>query len=69
MAPLVQQEKIQPLSVPYGDRLLLDTKAAADMLTVSEKTLERLPIPRVKVNSLTRWRRCDLEMYVRSLAP
>jgi hypothetical protein len=69
MAAPTAVSEIKPVTVPHADRLLLDTKAAADLLSVSEKTLERLPIPRVKVNALTRWRRCDLDDYVRSLTP
>ena len=55
-------------AVPISERLLLDTQAAAELLSVSPKTLERLPIPRVKIGALVRWRRLDLDSYVRSLA-
>jgi uncharacterized protein YbbK (DUF523 family) len=48
---------------------MLDTQAAAEMLSVCPKTLEKLPIPRVRLPNVKRtlWRRCDLEQYVRSL--
>jgi hypothetical protein len=64
-APLAVQQ--QQSSVPVSERLLLDEQDAADMLTVSVKTLRKLPIPRVKIGALVRYRRLDLDAYVRSL--
>jgi hypothetical protein len=65
-APLAVQ---QQQSVPVSERLLLDEQDAANMLTVSVKTLRKLPIPRVKIGALVRYRRLDLDAYVRSLHP
>lgn len=58
------------LSVPPAQRLLLEEQDAADMLSVSVKTLRKLPIPRIKLPgiALIRYRREDLETYSRSLA-
>jgi hypothetical protein len=64
-APLAVQQ--QQSSVPVSERLLLDEQDAANMLTVSVKTLRKLPIPRVKIGALVRYRRLDLDAYVRSL--
>ncbi len=61
---------IAPPVIPQADRLLLDTKAAAQMLSISEGTLEKLPIPRVRIpgTRVVRWRLVDLEEFVRGLA-
>lgn len=70
-APHLQVEEIhfETAKVPFSDRLLLDTQAAAEMLSVSTKVLDKLPIPRIRIEGIRRvlWRRSDLEDYVRSL--
>jgi hypothetical protein len=64
-----ESEKPLREAVPYNVRLMLDQQAAADMLSVSVKTLEKLPILRVKIPGVRRtlYRMVDLEMYVRAL--
>lgn len=59
--------KIEP--VPFKDRLLLDTPAAAKMLSVSVSTLEKLPIDRRPIpgTRCVRWKMEDLERYVREM--
>lgn len=61
--------KVRPEPVPYGERLMLDAQAAADMLSISTQTLEKLPILRVTLpgTRCVRYRMIDLEMYVRGL--
>lgn len=61
--------QISAKEVPFSERLLLDTQAAAEMLSLSPRTFEKLPIPRVKIPGVRRtlYRRIDLDVYVRSL--
>lgn len=56
-------------AVPASERLLLDLQSAAEMLSLSPVTLQKLPIPQVKLPAIRRvfYRRADLELYVRSL--
>lgn len=56
--------------VPHAERLLLDTQSAAEMLSISPNTLEKLPIPRRRIPGVKRtlWRLDDLKEYVRSLS-
>ena len=65
---MTQREELS-VTVPASERLLLDRQSAADMLSVSIRALDGLPIPRVRPGGgrTVRYRRCDLEMYVRSL--
>ena len=61
--------KIKP-TVPAADRLLLTVDQAADLLSVSPQTLEKLPIKRWTLPGVRaiRYRRKDLEQYVSDLA-
>jgi uncharacterized protein YbbK (DUF523 family) len=70
LAMSTRASKLKATPVPFEERLLLDTQAAAEMLSVCPKTLEKLPIPRVRLGTVkgVRWRKTDLEMFVRSLA-
>jgi hypothetical protein len=62
-------EKVQPKPVPHAERLLLDEQAAAEMLSISVQTLDKLPILRVNLpgTRCKRYRMVDLESYVRGL--
>ena len=56
---------------PVPDRLLVTKSEAAERLSVSVRTVERLvatgSLPQVHVGRLPRFRVSDLEAYVRSL--
>lgn len=43
---------------------LLDPDMLADLLKVSRRTVERLPIPWVKIGRLRRYRRGDVQDYL-----
>lgn len=43
---------------------LLDPDMLADLLKVSRRTVERLPIPWVKIGRLRRYRRDDVQAYL-----
>lgn len=63
------QDKVKPEPVPAKERLMLDAQAAAEMLSISVQTLEKLPILRVTLpgTKCVRYRMLDLESYVRGL--
>lgn len=63
-------EEIIEETVPHSDRLLLSAKAAADMLSISQRTLVKLPIRQTRIKGVRKvlWRRADLEDFVRSLS-
>lgn len=64
----VQDEIIAIATERATDRMLAETlltrEEAAGMLRVTTKTLNLLPIPRVKVGGSTRYRRFDINNYV-----
>ena len=54
---------MRPTTISPSD-LLLTRKEVAELLKVSTKTVERLPIPYLKVGRLPRYRREDVVKYV-----
>ncbi len=54
------------------DRLLVDTRGASELLSLSARTVERLSssgeLPSFRVGGLRRFRVADLEAFVASLA-
>lgn len=64
----IEPTKVRSKAVPASERLLLDTIAAAELLSVTPRALEKLPILRINLPGVkgVRWRKADLEEYVRS---
>jgi hypothetical protein len=60
---------MDPSRVSVSEKLLLKDWEAAELLSVSTGTLVKLPIPRIKIEgtAMVRWKRSDLDDYVKSL--
>lgn len=60
---------MEKIAVSVSEKLLLKDWEAAELLSVSIGTLQKLPIPRVRVGDTTsvRWKRSDLDDYVKGL--
>lgn len=69
MAPKVHEVQMESQHVPFAERLMLDAQSAAEMLSVSVSTLDKLPVIRVTIpgTRCVRYRMVDLEQYVRTL--
>jgi hypothetical protein len=67
-----QRRALNPVESPrvsVSEKLLLKDWEAAELLSVSIGTLNKLPIPRIKIEGTTsiRWKRADLDDYVKGL--
>jgi excisionase family DNA binding protein len=61
---------MDPSRVSVSEKLLLKDWEAAELLSVSKNTLLKLPIPRVRIEGTkaVRFKRSDIEEYVKGLA-
>lgn len=66
---MAKAEKIESKEVPPSERLLLDVQSAAEMLSISVRTLQDLPIAPRKLPGVSKrlYYRADLEAFVRNL--
>jgi hypothetical protein len=71
MATTEYFERKTPMAQPNSNEVLMSRREAADYLGVAPRTLaiwkttKRYPLPVVKIGRLAKYRKCDLDEFIR----